>query len=940
MSMNRIISGALSAAMVMSMPVATAFAQEQKTLTICDQHGRILLTCDANGTGSYTARGKINTYRVNNKAGNTTGDLNSPSSNNSVGAAGVDITLQTNQTISWTISSADQDLVMTLNVAEPEQFVVEANSDVLDAHDNTGMNGTATCDISKNRSSADFGERVELAFTPKKGQSIEKINIRNAIGGANLFEAKTQTVQVGNSTYAIVKDEHGKVTVSNNNVTENVYVTALTKPAGDFTLSANHDTHCVVNVDKVGLDTLKSMDVVVTPENNYDVATITITDGGFTGTLTRSDVKTNINGKEYKAVWNLNDTVTVTIPAATHNVTLYAASAPTDNSYFVQAVPAPGVQVNCEKPLFFQPSLHGTVVLTPDKDIGVVDFKVTNGREIVTVSAQAKSFMLGGVSHKVSVASNGAVSIEVVPGVGNVKVYDIATSRNVLTVKVSADSQLGVSKASQNVKLGNSTTVTFTPKKDYSVAEIYVTKNGRTYTADPRRESSILVDGIRCPIERDSRGKVTLTLNQVTTDLTVYAESDYAGAYDYKVSVNAEEGITASDSALYVEDGDNEIITFTPDNIRYEISEISVKRNGKTYTANPKTDKEIIVAGTKCPISIKKDGEVRLELRDIDTDMTVSAKSTYFSKDYPLKDDGHADIDYEGTLRRGHRVTFSITPDVGYRIHEVRLDDGEDVKVLDMDSGDFRMNGTRYEVVTKSNGTMYIEAILPSELSIAVTTMPENMGPGITNGLHKAYINGYPDGSFHPNDNITRGAVIAMLSRQFSGMSDQQMLAFADGRYSDVPTGHMFAGPIGWASANGYLNHLSVTNILNPGQAITRAEFVQLLCNYMKVPMTHNGHITTTFPDVSYNHWAAEAIDYATKAGWIKGYGNGQFGPERAITRAEIVTIINRVMGRNMQHEVIDSTVTFRNFTDVPSTHWAYYDIMEASCSHIVLNDR
>lgn len=942
---NKLLSLMLSATMLMSLAVPVAMAADdppggtpQLFVVEKDGNGTPLATYAASGTGTYTAATAIESYEISNGAGgNTTGEQTNGGQNFSVGLARVSATLPTTRSIQWTIENADRDLYLTLELAAPDQYIIGTSSDTYGAGANTGIGATATCDMSKTSSSVAAGGQVEMTFSPKVGHTITKLNIRNVETDVNLYDANTQTVTAGNNTFNIVKEAAtGKVTVTCASVANDVYVTALTTPLNDYTLTVQHDTHCAANISSVAGDVLKSQDVLLTPEANYDIATISIEDGDHKGTLNRATSTLQINGKSYKAVWNLNGSVTLTVPAATADVEVYASSVPTDNSYFVQATPATNVAVNCEKALYFQPNESGRIVLTPAKDYWVNEFKVSNGTETVTVSAAKTSFTLGGVSHSVAVSAAGVVTIVVTPGIGNVKLYDITTTNNTCNVSVVADSTITVSSASQNVVKGKNVTVTMTPKKNYSVDEIKVVANGTTTTADVQYDSYIVVNGVRCPIAVASNGKVTLTLNQVTTDVRVYAESEYTGDYDYIVTVNTETGISTSASKLYVEDGDDASITFTPSN-HYSVEEITVKRNGKTYTADPAKDDEIVIAGVSCPIKLtEKTGVVKLTLKDVDMDMTVKADSSYSSRDYVMKDDGHSKTTYSGTLKKGNTVTFTIDPDSNYEIRSVKIYDGDDTKTIYPDDDSFTMNGKKYTVDTKSNGNMTIKVSLPSELTITVTTIKS--GSSVVSGIHNAYINGYADGTFKPDNTITRGAAIAMLSRQYSGMADAQLSAFANSsRYSDVPSTNTFAGAIGWAASRGYLDCIARTgSALLPAQAITRAEFVALLCEFENADPAD---VTKSdFDDVSKNYWAIDQIAYATDREWIFGYSNGDFRPDNSITRAEIVTIINRVLGRDYRNEGTTSISSLRTFSDVPSSYWAYYDILEASSTHYVSN--
>ena len=90
---------------------------------------------------------------------------------------------------------------------------------------------------------------------------------------------------------------------------------------------------------------------------------------------------------------------------------------------------------------------------------------------------------------------------------------------------------------------------------------------------------------------------------------------------------------------------------------------------------------------------------------------------------------------------------------------------------------------------------------------------------------------------------------------------------------------------------------------------------------------------TTKYPDVSGSYWAVKDISYATNAKWLNGYADGSFKPDTNITRAEVVTVVNRMTGRTADKEYINDNLSVLNkFTDLKNNaHWAYYDIMEAA---------
>lgn len=89
------------------------------------------------------------------------------------------------------------------------------------------------------------------------------------------------------------------------------------------------------------------------------------------------------------------------------------------------------------------------------------------------------------------------------------------------------------------------------------------------------------------------------------------------------------------------------------------------------------------------------------------------------------------------------------------------------------------------------------------------------------------------------------------------------------------------------------------------------------------------------FNDVSDGYWAAAYIKAAAKHGWINGYGDGSFRADDEINRAEVVTIVNRLLGREADEDYIaDNLRKLNTFPDVSRKHWAYYAVMEAANAH------
>ena len=194
-------------------------------------------------------------------------------------------------------------------------------------------------------------------------------------------------------------------------------------------------------------------------------------------------------------------------------------------------------------------------------------------------------------------------------------------------------------------------------------------------------------------------------------------------------------------------------------------------------------------------------------------------------------------------------------------------------------------------------------------------------GPQLDMSNLKAYVNGYPDGTFHPNADITRAEAAQML---YSLIINEDKADYADNalKFSDVSADDWYVKPVGylskWEIIKGYPD-----GTFKGDDAITRAEFCAILTRFVK--LDEGGALD--FNDVEASHWAYDNILTAFNKGWIIGYPDGSFRPEASITRAEAVTMINRAIGRNVE----DFSSCAMKFSDVGEDEWFYANILAAS---------
>ena len=193
---------------------------------------------------------------------------------------------------------------------------------------------------------------------------------------------------------------------------------------------------------------------------------------------------------------------------------------------------------------------------------------------------------------------------------------------------------------------------------------------------------------------------------------------------------------------------------------------------------------------------------------------------------------------------------------------------------------------------------------------------------------HSQYMIGYKDGTFRPNNKMSRQEVTVMLSRLLSERPQKGMIYSRD--YKDV------ADNLWSVAAISYMSNLKMVKgypdgNFRPYANITRAEFAAMVVRFENISAAGS----KTFTDLQKDHWAYEVIQKAAQAGWISGYPDGSFRPDQPITRAEVVAITNRMLNRFADEDFVDHNLNkITNYTDIDKSHWAYYPVVEATNGH------
>ncbi|SHH61911.1 Listeria/Bacterioides repeat-containing protein [Anaerosphaera aminiphila DSM 21120] len=188
---------------------------------------------------------------------------------------------------------------------------------------------------------------------------------------------------------------------------------------------------------------------------------------------------------------------------------------------------------------------------------------------------------------------------------------------------------------------------------------------------------------------------------------------------------------------------------------------------------------------------------------------------------------------------------------------------------------------------------------------------------------HTAYLNGYPDNTIRPQGSITRAEVATIFARLKVGETN---IPTSTAKYSDVNSSDWYTKYIAFVTDNKIMEGYE-DGSFKPNGKITRAEFTAVVARYNSL-----ANVDSSFEDVS-EHWAEKYIGSVTNKGWINGYPDGTFKPEKDISREEVATMVNKMLDRKVDKEGLNNLL-INNFTDLDNSSWSYFDIVEASNGH------
>ena len=398
--------------------------------------------------------------------------------------------------------------------------------------------------------------------------------------------------------------------------------------------------------------------------------------------------------------------------------------------------------------------------------------------------------------------------------------------------------------------------------------------------------------------------------------------------------------------------------------ISYEDGTLTINKRSVTLTSETASKVYDGTPLTKPEVTVTGDGFVDGEVTDIKatgtiTDVGTVTNTIEYAATDKFKTDNYDITKNEGTLKVTpvtDKVTVTIkgnTKTVRYNGKEQSVTgftytapEGVTVALRDSKAeAKGTDKGTYYMGLTKDDFTVSSEIYKEFEIIVndgyleitrsgghhprpkPTVEIEDDDALGLNTTDHFAYIVGYGNGEVRPQNNITRAEVATIFFRLLTDDVRDENLTKTN-RYSDVTRADWYNTAVSTLSSMDIITGYP-DGTFRPNAAITRAEFAAISARF-----DSNGDKTTAkFSDIA-THWAKDEISIAYNNGWITGYPNGTFGPQRDITRAETMTLVNRVLNRQPETED-DLLPNMTVWTDNANPNaWYYLAVQEATNSH------
>lgn len=507
-------------------------------------------------------------------------------------------------------------------------------------------------------------------------------------------------------------------------------------------------------------------------------------------------------------------------------------------------------------------------------------------------------------------------------------------------ITLNADNTISV-LLPENIKIehSNRITVTVLDKDNKGVKDISVTVKE---TVSETAENKNAADRKTATAVTDKDGKIYLppTSEGITdkdgkTDISETIpgkDTDGDGKSDTE-EIKTEYNITVEDTKSKIENAfieikDGKITVTLPD--------------GKTLTTDNQTTVTVLDKENK--------GIANVSVTVMDKNKTTATKSTDTNGKItvPVKSTGGGGSSSGGGGGRGGSsgggyytiVNVKITDKDGKAVTNFsKSADSKGNLTITLPNGKTLDNGNFYTVTVtdnKGNAKENVTVLLKDRNKGEATgTTGKNGVVTIPGKTHTAYIFGYEDGTFRPDNNMSRAEAAAIFARLISEQKGEKISGKSD--FADVKSNGWYSKFIGYIEKYGIIKGYD-NNTFKPDENISRAEFIAMTVRFNSLfNDVKKGGYTVKYTDVASNYWAYSDIAYAKHAGWLNGYADGTFKGDNAITRAEVVTVVNRATNRKADEDYITKNVSVLNkFTDIRNNSmWYYADIMESANTHL-----
>ena len=354
-------------------------------------------------------------------------------------------------------------------------------------------------------------------------------------------------------------------------------------------------------------------------------------------------------------------------------------------------------------------------------------------------------------------------------------------------------------------------------------------------------------------------------------------------------------------------------------------------KEGKTATAKGTNVGEYKMGLTKDDFNVTSKNYSNIKVEVIDGFLEITPDdSVEINVRIVGKNDSRT---YTGLMQKVEGFTYTV--DVKGTDVTVALKDGKKAVAEGLSAGTYHMGLTKefFDVTSKNYSNIKVE-VVDGFLVINYTPyvpptvkIEDDDALGLNTTDHFAYIIGYPDGTVQPNGQITRAEVATIFFRLLTEDVRTANLSRSN-RYFDVAASEWYNTAVSTLSSMGIITGYP-DGTFRPNAYITRAEFAAIAARF-----DPSGDKTTaSFRDI-LNHWAKDEISIAYNNSWVDGYPDGTFGPQRNITRAETMTLVNRVLNRRPETEE-DLLPEMTIWTDNANPNaWYYLAVQEATNSH------